>query len=148
MMPWSHVGLLSLGHPSAIKNRGTVLALDQGAAVGLDVDSHVAGLGLAAISRSCDGIGSTFISSRTSASPVSIPGSTIRELKRQAKQDAKAAALREKAAKLRLDASKLEAKAARSKAKAQELEGQANRMSKRPIQLPAAPPKAPVEQGP
>lgn len=92
---------------------------------------------------------STFISTRNPPSPVSIPGSTIRDLKKQAKDDAKAASLREKAAKLRLDATKLETKAARHKAKAQELEGQANRLSKRPIQVPAAQPRlAPSEPEP
>ena len=86
---------------------------------------------------------STFISSSVSASFVAIPGSTIRELKRQAKQEAKAASLREKAAKLRLEASKLEAKAARSKAKAQELEGQANRLSRRGVQPQAVAKESP-----
>ena len=72
---------------------------------------------------------------------MAIPGSTIRELKKQAKDDAKASALREKAARLRMDASKMETKAARHRAKAQELESKANRLSKRAIQAPAAPPK-------
>lgn len=68
---------------------------------------------------------------------VAIPGSTLKELKRQAKMDAKAAALREKAASLRLKSSKLEAEAAQAKAKAEELETKANQLSKRPIQVPS-----------